>query len=370
MRWLFLALIAVHGLIHFIGVAKGFGWAEVPQLTQPISKDGGVVWLAAALAVLAAAVLFLGAPRVWWVAGVGAVLLSQLAISTSWADARFGTIANVLILMGVVYGFASEGPLGFRATYRREVEGRLAAPVVEPTMTETDLALLPGPVQRYLRVAGVVGQPRVHHFRARWRGRIRAGPADPWMPFTAEQYNFMDEPSRFFLMDARKAGLPVDVFHQFREHSARMRVRLLSLIPIVDARGPEMDRAETVTLFNDLCLLAPSALIDPSIHWDSIDGHTVRAHYTIGANTISAVLRFNEGGELADFVSDDRMAMSSEGKQFTRQRWSTPITGYQSFGPRTVMSHGEGHWHAPEGEFSYIDLELVDLEINGSSVGP
>jgi hypothetical protein len=35
MRWIFVALMLVHGLIHFMGPAKAFGLAELPQLTQP-----------------------------------------------------------------------------------------------------------------------------------------------------------------------------------------------------------------------------------------------------------------------------------------------------------------------------------------------
>ena len=46
------------------------------------------------------------------------------------------------------------------------------------------------------RAAGVLGQPRVQNMRAGMRGRIRGGPNAPWMPFTAEQHNFFDEPSR------------------------------------------------------------------------------------------------------------------------------------------------------------------------------
>jgi hypothetical protein len=34
MRWIFVALMLVHGLIHFMGPAKAFGF-ELPQLTQP-----------------------------------------------------------------------------------------------------------------------------------------------------------------------------------------------------------------------------------------------------------------------------------------------------------------------------------------------
>lgn len=365
MRWVLFGLIVAHGLIHFMGFAKAFGFAELSQLTQPISKGVGVAWLAAGLALLATAVLLIAAPRVWWAVGFGAVLLSQLVIISSWSDAKFGTVMNVVILASLVYGFASQGPLGLRAEYRRDVRERLGQPVSRPPVTEAELAPLPEPVQCYLRFAGVVGQPRVHHFKATWRGRIRATAHDPWMQFTAEQYNFLDEPARFFLMHAKKGGLPVDVFHAFRGHSASMRVRLLSLVPIVNARGPDLDRAETVTLFNDICVLASAQLLDPAIRWKPIDARSVRAEYTLGAETISAVLYFNETCELVDFVSDDRLRATPDGRQFIQQRWSTPVTSYRRFGSRRVSTHGEGRWHAEDGEFVYLELDLLELQTNG-----
>jgi hypothetical protein len=367
MRWAYIGLLVLHGLIHFMGFAKAFGLADLPQLAQPISRTLGLAWLAAGLALLATGLLLLTASSYWWAVGFAGVWLSQIVIIASWSDARFGTIANVIVLAGVVYGFASDGPLSFHATYLREVRGRLEQPVSPPLVTEADLAPLPDPVQRYLRRTGAVGQPRVHHFKATWKGRIRATAEDPWMAFTAEQYNVPGEPARFFFMDATRTGLPVDVFHAYQGHSATMRVRLLSLVPLVDAKGPEMDQAETVTLLNDLCLLAPGALIDPAIRWEELDARSVRARYTVGSNTVSAVLHFNEAGELVDFVSDDRYAASADGTRFTRQRWSTPVRDYRSFGPRRASTRGEGRWHSPEGEFVYIELELLDLQINGAA---
>lgn len=364
MRWLFLALLAVHGLIHFMGFAKAFGLAELPQLSQPISKPAGVAWLVAGLALLATAALFLLAPGLWWAVGLPALLLSQVLVGLSWRDARFGTVANVLVLAGVAYGSAAQGPFGLRAQYRDAVRERLARAVTPPLLTEADLVPLPEPLRRYLRVTGCLGQPRVHHFEASWRGRIRATASDPWMPFTAEQYDFVAEPSRFFFMQAVKSGLPVDVFHAFVGGAASMRVRLLSLFPLVNARGPEVTRAETVTLFNDLCLLAPPALVDPSIAWEPIDARSVRGHYTVGSNTVSAVLRFDDAGELVDFVSEDRLAASPDGTRFVREPWSTPVRDYRSFGPRRLPSRGEARWRAPSGEFAYFEATLVGFEAN------
>jgi hypothetical protein len=57
--------------------------------------------------------------------------------------------------------------------------------------------------------------------------------------------------------------------------------------------------------------------------------------------------------------------VSSDGTRFTPQRWSTPLGDYRTFGPARVASRGEGRWHSPDGEFVYIEMELLDLQMNG-----
>ncbi len=280
-----------------------------------------------------------------------------------------GTLVNVLVAAGVVYGFVSIGPHSFSEAYRRAVDcrvvkGRVRVPVMPGTVTEADLAPLPLPVQRFLRQAGVVGRPRVHHFRAIWRGRIRSGPNEPWMAFTAEQDSFPRQCERFFLMKATRGGLPVDVYHAFADGNAGMLVRLLSLFPLVDARGPEMNRAETVTLLNDMCVLAPMELVDPSVRWEHIDSQSARAHYNVGPENVSAVLHFGDEGDLVNFVSEDRLAASRDGKSFVRQPWSTPLWAHRQFGSLRLPSQGEGRWHPPEGAFAYLEIELVDVKHN------
>jgi hypothetical protein len=127
-----------------------------------------------------------------------------------------------------------------------------------------------------------------------------------------------------------------------------------------------MTRAETVTLFNDLCILAPGGLIDAAIRWEAIDDHSARGHFTHGANTVAATLVFNDAGELVDFVSDDRLRSSADGKSFLSQRWSTPLRDYRTFGATRLATRGEGLWHAPapEGRFAYLTYELFEIEYN------
>jgi hypothetical protein len=366
MRWVLLVFVGLHGLIHLLGAAKAFGLAELPQLQQPISRSLGLVWLAAAVLLLASALALVLAPRWFWLLGALALLVSQIAVVSAWSDAKFGTLANVVVLIAVAYGFASEGPPSLRAEYRAEVRAALARAPEPRLVVEGDLRRLPEPVRAYLRASGAVGRPQIVDLRATWRGRIRGGASEPWMTFRAEQVSVFeqDAPTRLFLMDATMKHLPVDVFHRFVGDAATFRVRVLSAFTRVDAKGPEMDRSETVTLFNDLCLLAPARLIDPAIAWEAIDARHARARYTRGKETISAELVFDASGDLVDFVSDDRLAASPDGKSFTARRWRTPVQSYRAFGPRRVMALAEARWETASDGFAYLELELTDLAYN------
>jgi hypothetical protein len=364
MRWLFSLVLIAHGVIHSMGFLKAFGLAALPQLTQPISRPLGVGWLIAMVLMLSTAAALFAWPRGWWLIGAAALVVSQLVIVYAWRDARFGTIANAILLVGVAYGGVTRGPTSFRAAYDREVELGLARPVAAPVITEADLAPLPDPVQRYLRATGFVGQPRVHNYRVRFRGRIRGSADAAWMPFEVDQLSFGAPPARLFLMTATRSHLPVQALHRFVDGAATMRVRLAGVVPILDAHGPELDRSETVTLFNDMCVLAPGTLIDPAITWEPIDARSARARFTIGATTIAATLLFDADGLLRDFVSDDRSAASPDGKSFTRQRFTTPVRDYRRYGAVRLAAHGEARWHPPTGELSYGEFELVDIAYN------
>ena len=367
-RWFMVVAMTGHGLIHLLGAAKGLGWAEVASLPEPIGPAMGLVWLVAAAAVVAAAVLLAVRNRGWWVAGIVGLVFSQAVIFTSWSNARVGTVANVVLLVALAYTLASHGPTSFRAECQRRTTAALgeSAAGTGAFVTEADLAHLPGLVAEYVRRSGAVGQPRIRSLHASIHGRIRSGENSSWMTYTGEQVNtFGPTPSRLFFMDATMFGLPVDVLHVFVGPAATMRVKLCSVVPMVNASGPDMDRAETVTLFNDLCILAPAALIDAPVVWLPIDETRVRGIFTNGTQKVTADLTF-ENGDLVDFVSDDRMSASRDGSTFTTRRWSTPIRDFRTFGTRRIAAYGEGRWHStdPQSQFAYLQYNLDAITFN------
>jgi len=185
MKLLFALFLGLHGLLHLLGAAKGLGLADVAQLTQPITQPEGVLWLLAAVLILATAVSLFVLPRWWILIGISALILSQLAISFSWADAGYGTIPNIILLAGLVLGFLSSGPRSFRAEYNREVAQDLARSVPTPLLTEADLVHLPAMVQRYIRRSGAVGLPKVQISRPATTDKSAAGRTRPGCPSQA-----------------------------------------------------------------------------------------------------------------------------------------------------------------------------------------
>ncbi len=105
LRWAIVALVAAHGLLHLLGVAKGLGGVNVEQLKESIGAVAGVAWLVAAVVVVAAAALLAIQARLWWAAMAVAAVVSQAVIMTSWSDANLGTVVNVIMVVAAGYGY-------------------------------------------------------------------------------------------------------------------------------------------------------------------------------------------------------------------------------------------------------------------------
>ena len=145
-----------------------------------------------------------------------------------------------------------------------------------------------------------------------------------------------------------------------------MQIKLLGLFNVVNVKGTEMNKAETVTVFNDMCLMAPATLIDKRIEWTAIDILSAKAIFTNGINKITASLYFNELGQLINFISDDRYAIGDM-KQY---RFSTPVKEYVQIDGRNIWKYGETVWHYPDGEFVYGKFTLKSIEYNVSRLEP
>jgi hypothetical protein len=360
---MFLVLLLVHGLIHILGFVKAFNPARVARLTQPVSRSAGVAWLAAALLFIVAFCLVAFGIRTWWYPAAAGLVLSQILIVLSWKDAKFGSIANLLILFPIIVSFAGALPSSYPNRFRAESERRLLRSPNVATLLPEDVEHLPAPVQKYLRYAGAVGRPKVYNVMVVSRGSMKREKDGNWMDIVARQYDYFDNVARLFYIQSSVFGIPFDGLHMYVGNNATMEIHVASLFQVADAKGEQMTHGETVTLFNDMCVLAPAMLIDRSIEWNPIDSLHVGAKYTNRGNTITARLTFNEDGAMTDFISNDRY-LSADGKTYENYPWSTPVSDYREYDGRKVARYGEAIWHMPGGEFTYARFTIDQIEYN------
>ena len=250
--------------------------------------------------------------------------------------------------------------------YKLEVLKRLKPLNDVPILTMEDLHPLPEPVQKYLIYVGSIGKPQIQNFRAVFNGSMKRNKKSNWMAINSQQYNFFDEPSRFFYIRAKIFGIPFDGLHVYTGNEATMLIKVASMFQVVDAKGEKMSHGETVTMLNDMCFMAPATLISEDIKWETIDSHSVKAIYTNDTITVSAILKFNQMGELIDFISEDRY-YCEDGINYLSYKWSTPISNYEEMDGRKIPTYGEAIWHIPyEGEFCNAKFDLKAIEYNCS----
>lgn len=230
-------------------------------------------------------------------------------------------------------------------------------------LTNADIKHLPLPVQKYLNYVGVIGKPKLQNVRIEFDELMYKKPGASPMISSSVQYNFFKEPSRHFFMKASMMGIPFRVLHSYSKKEAKMLVRVASLFNAVDIAGKDLTMAETVTVLNDICLLAPAALIHKSISWEKIDSLSSKVIFENGPYKVSAILYFNEKGELINFISQDRLALQDDGT-LRKAPWSTPIRDYKEYNGIKLPSYGEAIWNYPEGDYIYGKFNLKKVEYN------
>lgn len=356
---IFLAiLLIIHGLIHLMGFSKAFQFGTNTPLKAEIPKSLGVLWLSVAVLFIISAALLLFGETLWMFVAIAGIIISQILIFITWKEAKYGAIINIVILIAVIFSY---GSIRFENEYQNDVKQRLQNQntTSEELLTEADLQPLPLPVQKYLRYCGVVNQPKVKNMKVVFEGEMRDKGKD-YFKFQSEQYNFFDEPTRLFFMKAKMFGMTVPGYHKYAEAKASMDIKIFGIFPVISHSGAVMDKTETVTLFNDMCLMAPATLIDKRIQWQTINNKEVKATFINHDIKISATLYFNDKGQLINFISQDRTAVA-DGKTYP---FSTPVKAYKNYNGLKLMQYGEAVWHYPDGNFTYGKFWLKEIRYN------
>lgn len=287
----------------------------------------------------------------------GPVIVHGIEISRCLAVA-----AVISVSVAAPFTFASCSNLEKEAY--RDVEALKTIPAIYATqegsasergiITESDIAPLPEPAQRYFRHSGVIGKPRIASFSLVIKGRIRNDKNSGWMPLVMRQFNRIDNPARVVYIES--PGKPMAGIDSWLGGKGRMLIKIANFVTIADVTGPEMDRSSLVTFMNDL-MLCPQAYFSLPVVWRTAGTDSVDLSLSYGNMTATARLFVDKDGRLVDWKSEDRYA--TVGKKILKDRWSTPISGEQDLAGLRIPAKGQGIHDYDGRPFAYVDIESI-----------
>lgn len=230
-------------------------------------------------------------------------------------------------------------------------------------ISEDQVLGLPEPLQRYLRYALVVGKAPIRTVRLKQRGAMRTQPGQKWLPMVAEQYFTTKPPA--FLWRTTMRFLPfawVSAKDRFSQGHGSMRIKLLSVVPMGNAQGPEMDQSEMQRYLAEM-IWFPTAWLSEAIEWQAIDAHSVKATLHASGVTATVVLHVNEEGQLTHVMAD---RYKEEHGRYQLAPWSGQVEEYQEFEGTRIPTRIAITWHLPSGDFTWFRCKITHIEYNQS----
>lgn len=264
-------------------------------------------------------------------------------------------IAAVIIFFNVPYSKTI-------SEFRGVVNTRTAnVPVHSEVFTEADLQGLPLPVQKYFRYCGYLGTPKMSYMKAAFQNVDFKMSADKTIKISYEQYNLVEKPERFALINSSLYGIPFEGLDAYQDGIGSMKGAFAKLVTLFDQRGENMDKACLVTILSE-CLIVPNVALQSYIKWEEIDDTHAKATISYYGISASGIFTFDGNGAMLSFKTKDRVATDMKGS--TRQaEWSAIVSDYQSINGLKQPRVLQAVWHYPEGDSVYFNENKAGVAI-------
>jgi hypothetical protein len=239
-----------------------------------------------------------------------------------------------------------------------EVEQQLVRPWEPAVFADAELVGLPDPVCRYLRAAIAPGTPLATVARFGMRGQIKLG---RWLPFRAEE---LLAPHQGFHWVARAAGV-VSGFDRYVGGQGQMRWRLLGLLPVMQADGPDLSRSAAGRVAGE-AMWVPTALLPRyGVDWSAGDDHHLTARWRLDSHEVALEVVIDDRGRLRESVFQ-RWGDPDRTGTFGLHPCGGAVTAYATFDGVSVPAAGCAGWFYgtdrwAEGEFFRYQLTSMEL---------
>ena len=214
---------------------------------------------------------------------------------------------------------------------------------------------LPPAARRYLAAAVAPGTPLAPAARLEMHGRIKIG---RWLPFRAHQ---LLAPRHGTVWMATVGGV-IRGSDRFVGGTGGMTWKLLGLLPLVRAEGPDVSRSAAERAAGESIWVPTAVAADATAAWSaatndeldvtvSVEDHTVTLHHSIDAEGRLRSSCFSRWGD------PDRTGTWSE------HPFGVEVTGHRTFDGVTIPNAGRAGWHL--GTERWDDGAFFEFDITG-----
>ncbi|MDJ1007622.1 MAG: hypothetical protein QNJ13_07320 [Paracoccaceae bacterium] len=170
---------------------------------------------------------------------------------------------------------------------------------------------------------------------------LQRAPGLPFDPAPATQTFGLGAPG--FVWFAETPGVLVPkarVIDAYVGGEGRLSVRLFGSIPVADAEGTEIDRAEAMRYLAELPWIPDAILGNPEIVWTERDDGWIEASLPLDPRP--AAVRFRlVAGDIVEMRADDRPAEQDADGTCALRDWRAVFGNYAEIGGRRIPTEGE-----------------------------
>jgi hypothetical protein len=258
-------------------------------------------------------------------------------------------------------GFSSPHPgqAGMRKAYACDV----VSASMRSLVSEADVPAL---VRRYLTrvLPAEVSIPR--QVRVTQVGEMRRKPGGRWLRFSAVEEFAVKEVAFSWRARFRLAKLvSLSVVDGYAGGAGRLEARLLGLVPVLRARGPEVAEGEALRYLAELAWVPQAMAANRRLEWRELGAQTVEVATRVGSARVALRLEFDAAGDLVGAATDARPR--TERKRIVPTPWAGSYSEYAAFDGIRVPTRAEVRWELTDGPFAYWRGRLTSFEVEAQT---
>ncbi|MEI7577211.1 MAG: DUF6544 family protein [Armatimonadota bacterium] len=223
--------------------------------------------------------------------------------------------------------------------------------VFDPFMTEN----LPIAARNYITRAIAAGTPIASAVRLEMKGEIKLN--NQWLPFEATQ---VVRNNHGFVWRAHviRGMAGISGYDRLIDGEGEMKWKVLGLIPVMTAHGPDITRSTAGRMATEYTLL-PSAQLDPKILWKELSETSVSLRREIAGIETDLTLEIEKSGTLKS-ASLNRWG-NPDGNEFQNTPFGAELSEEVTYGGYTIPTKICAGWqygtsHFDEGEFFRAEI--------------